>query len=114
MALIIKQIKGSTLIESIVAFTLILLAIVLSLSVITQIQTQQYLRSTNVVYAIKKIHSENSIEEPKRTINEAFSWNQYIIERRVKKSKNNCISYFYTVKTKSGTKILNYGFIEKK
>lgn len=112
MALITRKVRGSTLIESILSFTIILLALGLSLMVITQVQKLQFTRNTNALFSVKKIHEENRIDNVKKTINNTYQWEQYTIEQNVKRGKNNTIKYRYVVKNNQGNTLLNYGFIE--
>lgn len=114
MVVIKNRIKGSTMVESVFAFTLTLLALGLGLTIITQIQSQQYLKSSNALYVLKKVHSENKVNSINKKIEDEFELENYIIERSVKKGSYQTLYYHYDVKTKGGDLILKYDFIEQK
>ena len=114
MVLKLKKVKGSTLIESIVAFTLILLTFALGLTSITQLQTSQYSRNTNALYYIKKIHNENRIDSELKTITKAFSIDNYTVNQEVRSLTDYTYMYSYSIIDNKGNSILKYGFIEYK
>jgi hypothetical protein len=114
MVIEFKKIKASSLIESIVAFTLILLSFGLGLTVITQMQSQQYLINTNALFFIKKTHAENKIEVDKKQVIHYYEWGNLNLEQSVKEFTSSTDKYLYIVSDSKGNKLLKYGFIENK
>mgnify|MGYP003564273783 CR=1 FL=1 len=108
MAVKSHRIKGSTLIETLVAFTIIIVCISAALTLITDLYRVDSRFHSNSIYAIKYYH-EMYKNDPRKN---SLKWKDYIIHREQKSLNKETTRYFYSIENITGKEILTYGFLE--